>query len=134
MKTTIFAVCALSTVAGIAAAQQVSSSARASGSSNSSVSADKSGANVQSDNSANATGRTGVAVPDHRDSKEAAEAKPTGHAKDQKSSSAGAAGGLAGGTTVNAVLAKPIDSGKCKPGDPVSATAAQDVKSDGAVV
>jgi hypothetical protein len=41
---------------------------------------------------------------------------------------------LAAGTTVNAVLTKPLDSQKCKPGDQVVATAAQDVKSDGKVV
>lgn len=42
--------------------------------------------------------------------------------------------GLAGGTELNATLAKPVDASKNKPGDTVTATNAQDVKSGGQVV
>jgi hypothetical protein len=50
-------------------------------------------------------------------------------------SSAGSAGaGVAQGTTIQAVLAKPVDSRKSKVGDEVVAKATQDVKSDGQVV
>jgi hypothetical protein len=66
------------------------------------------------------------------DSKKAKEPKPNGRSTDPKNRSA--AGGLAAGTTVSAVLAKSLDSVRCKPGDPVIATAAQDVKADGKVV
>jgi hypothetical protein len=41
---------------------------------------------------------------------------------------------LAGGTQINATLSKPVDAGKNKPGDEVTATAAEDVKSNGKVV
>jgi hypothetical protein len=50
-------------------------------------------------------------------------------------SSAGSAGAaVAQGTTIQAVLAKPVDSRKSKVGDEVVAKATQDVKSDGQVV
>ena len=50
-------------------------------------------------------------------------------------SSAGSAGAaVAQGTTIQAVLAKPVDSRKSKVGDAVVAKATQDVKSDGQVV
>src|SRR6266550_9377958 len=50
-------------------------------------------------------------------------------------STAGSAGaGVAQGTTIQAVLAKPVDSRKSKVGDEVVAKATQDVKSDGQVV
>jgi len=42
--------------------------------------------------------------------------------------------GLAGGSTVNAALSSPIDSRKCKPGDPVSAKTTEAAKSDGKTV
>lgn len=138
MKKTLFALCTLSTLVCIAGAQQVKSSSQASASGNTSVSSGRSGANVQSDANANSSGQTTVAAPErHRDSKEVREPKepqPSGRSKDQESGAADAAGGLAAGTTVNAILAKSLDSGKSKPGDPVVATAAQDVKSDGRVV
>jgi hypothetical protein len=41
---------------------------------------------------------------------------------------------LAGGTELNATLVKPVDASKNKPGDAVTATNAQDVKSGGQVV
>jgi len=42
--------------------------------------------------------------------------------------------GLAGGSTVNAALSSPIDSRKCKPGDPVNAKTTEAAKSDGKTV
>ena len=122
MKKTLFALSTLSAWVAIVAAQPVNSSGQASASGNTSVSAGRSGANVQSDTNANASSRTTVSAPSRAgEPNEAKEPKPS-------------AGGLAAGTTVNAVLAKPLDSGRAKPGDPVVATAAQDVKADGKVV
>jgi len=46
----------------------------------------------------------------------------------------GAAGVLAGGTTLNAELAHSLDTKSCKPGDRVAAKLTEDVKSDGKVV
>jgi len=134
MKTKLFALSTLSAWVAIVAAQPVNSSGQASASGNTSVSAGRSGANVQSDTNANTSSRTTVPAPSRAgDPKEAKEPKPSDHSTDPKNRSA-AAGGLAAGTTVNAVLAKSLDSGRSKPGDPVVATAAQDVKADGKVV
>ncbi len=41
---------------------------------------------------------------------------------------------VAEGTVFEAALAKPIDAGKCKPGDPVEARVTKDVKSEGKTV
>jgi hypothetical protein len=41
---------------------------------------------------------------------------------------------LAGGTAINATLTRPVDAGKSKPGDEVTATAAEDIKSNGKLV
>ena len=132
----LFALCALSTLACFAGAQQINSAARTSDSNNSSVTADRSGANIQSDNRADASGQATVVPPErHGAAKEAERPKrSSGHSKHSSRDSVSTTQGLASGTTVNAVLAKPLDSRKCKPGDPVQATAAQDVKSDGNVV
>ena len=128
MKKTLFALSTLSAWVGIVAAQPVNSSGQASASGNTSVS------NVQSDTNANASSRTTVPAPSRAgEPNEAKEPKPSGRSTDPKNRSA-ASGGLAAGTTVNAVLAKSLDSGRSKPGDPVVATAAQDVKADGKVV
>src|SRR5260370_17676456 len=43
-------------------------------------------------------------------------------------------GSLATGTAFNAALSSPIDSKKCKPGDPVSAHSTEAVKSEGKTV
>src|SRR5712691_1395091 len=45
-----------------------------------------------------------------------------------------ASGSLATGTAFNAALSSPIDSKKCKPGDPVNAHSTEAVKSDGKTV
>lgn len=46
----------------------------------------------------------------------------------------GADASLAGGTELNAALAKPVDASKNKPGDTVTATSTQDVRSGGQVI
>jgi hypothetical protein len=66
-------------------------------------------------------------------------AQVSSQASEQASAHATSPTGSAGaevaqGTTVQAVLAKPVDSGKSKVGDEVVAKATQDVKSDGRVV
>jgi hypothetical protein len=119
---------------GIASAQQVNSSNSAGVSGSSSLSADKSGANVQSDNKADASSQNSVDTRRQQSSKETKSANHPVGSKDEKSGSMDATNSLAAGTAINAVLAKPIDSRKCKPGDPVVATATEDVKSDGQVV
>jgi hypothetical protein len=43
-------------------------------------------------------------------------------------------GSLASGTAINAALSSPIDSKKCKPGDPVNAHSTEAVKSEGKTV
>lgn len=128
---TLFALCAFSAAVGLAGAQQVSSSSRASGASSTSVSASRSGAEVGNSSDATASNQTAVTAPERqRESKETTEAKPKGHSRRSRNEPAESGGHLATGSTVNAVLAKPLDSRKSKPGDPVVATAAQNVKSD----
>jgi hypothetical protein len=134
MKKKLFTSCMLLAAVGLASAQQVNTSNSASVSGTNTVSADKSGANVQSDNKINASSQTSVSGPTHNFGKNAKAAEHSGGARHEKNNSLNATDSLAAGTTVNAVLAKPIDSQKCKPGDQVVATAAQDVKSDGKVV
>lgn len=46
----------------------------------------------------------------------------------------GSSASLAQGTEVSATLTKPVDAGKAKPGDPVEARAAKDVRSGGTVL
>jgi hypothetical protein len=134
MKTKLVVSSVFLLLLGVASAQQVNSSNSATVSGSNSVSADKSGANVQSDNKVDASSRTSVSAPKHESGKESKPAKHSSSSKNQKSDSLDAASGLAAGTAISAVLTKPIDSRKCKPGDPVVATAAEDVKSDGRVL
>jgi len=86
-----------------------------SASQNTSVSADKSGAQANSNSSAEAASHA------------TASGKP-GNAQAAGSS------GLQSGSTVQAELSKPVDCGKNKPGDEVTAKTTQDVKSDGKIV
>src|SRR5688572_19124023 len=51
-----------------------------------------------------------------------------------KAGAGDASADLASGSHINATLSKPVDSGKAKPGDEVTATAAEDIKSNGRVV
>src|SRR5216684_6004368 len=64
-----------------------------------------------------------------------AQASGSGSASTSASAQNGQANGsLAGGTAFNAALSSPIDSKKCKPGDPVSAHSTEAVKSEGKTV
>lgn len=135
MRTLCFTSCVILSLMGVAAAQQVNNSTSANASTNSSVSASRSGANVQSDNQANASSQTSVTTPAARSD------RPTKNnhrdhraSKQRNNNSADASNNLAAGTVIDAVLAKPLDSRKAKPGDPVMATASQNVTSNGKVV
>jgi hypothetical protein len=66
-----------------------------------------------------------------------AQAQASGNASASTSASAQngqASGSLASGTAINATLSSPIDSKKCKPGDPINARSTEAVKSDGKTV
>ncbi len=131
MKNNLVLVCALSTLVGVATAQ-VSSQNNASASSNTSVSAGQNGANVNSNTNANVSSQTSATAPKQEEhSGKSSHKQPK---KDEKGGSMEAASALSAGTTVSAVLSKPLDSRKCKPGDEVFATASEDVKADGKVV
>jgi hypothetical protein len=65
------------------------------------------------------------------------QAQASGNASASTSASAEngqASGSLASGTAINATLSSPIDSKKCKPGDPVNAHSTEAVKSEGKTV
>ncbi len=132
MRSSLITSCMLLALMGVASAQQVSNSTSASASTNNSVSADKSGANVQSDNQANVSSQTNVSAPRTETHHKSTKDRDT--PQKEKNGSAGASNSLVAGTTIDAVLSKPLDSRKCKPGDQVIATASKDVKSDGKVV
>jgi hypothetical protein len=127
MKKRIVVVAVFTTLLAVANAQ-VNSSSNASVSSNNSVSANKSGTTVQSENSANASEQTSVNTPKSNNGTKNVESSNSSRANSFSSA------GLNGGSTLNVVLAKPIDSRKAKPGDDVVATASQDMKSDDKVV
>lgn len=134
MKKNFVIVGALSMLVGIATAQQVSTQSNASVSSNTSVSAGQSGANVDSNTNANVSGQTSATAPKHQEHSTPKQSNHNQPKKDEKGGSMDATSALSAGTTVSAVLAKPIDSHKCKPGDEVIAAASEDVKADGKVV
>src|SRR5579872_5533672 len=105
MKHSLLAICFTYSLAVSLAQAQSQTQAAASGASQSSVSASRSGAAAQ-----NST---------------AAAADASGH---------GLQGAAASGTEMNATLSKPVDAGKAKPGDEVTALATDDMKSNGQVV
>jgi len=68
-------------------------------------------------------------------SKQGAQASANGSAAASGRANAGQNGGaLASGSTVNAALSAPLDSRKCKPGDPVNARTTESAKSDGKAI
>jgi len=73
------------------------------------------GASAQSDTSVSA-GKTGATAS---------------HASSGNADAGHGSASLASGSELNATLSRPVDAGKSKPGDEVTATNAQDVKSDG---
>jgi hypothetical protein len=133
MKKNLIAACIAVALVGFASAQQVNNSNSASVSGSNTVSANKSGADVQTNNKVDASSQTGVALPEHASS-HGKKSNGSTESKTAKSGSVDATGSLAEGTAINAVLAKPLDSRHCRPGDQVVATAAEDVKADGKVV
>ena len=81
--------------------------------------------------SAAAQSQSGAQSSSHR------QAQTSGNASASTSASAQngqANGSLATGTAFNAALSSPIDSKKCKPGDPVNAHSTEAVKSEGKTV
>ncbi len=134
MKKNSVVICAVSLLMGVATAQQVSSQDNTSVSSSTSVSARQNGANVNSNANANVSSKTDVTAPKHEDHSKQKQSNQNHTKKDENSGSTNASSTLSVGTTVSAVLAKPIDSRRCMPGDEVVATASEDVKSDGKVV
>ncbi len=74
---------------------------------------------------------TGQADVKADESGAAATGKGAGTASTQAGESSVA---VAQGTEINATLTRPVDAGKAKPGDEVTAKAAKDIKSDGEVV
>jgi hypothetical protein len=104
----------------------VEANTNASASQNASVSAGRSGAQAQSNTAVNADA-----------SAQASNEQKTEKARNRSrtdSTSASSGAQFASGTTINAVLVKPVDARKNKPGDAVIAKTTQDVKSDGQVV
>jgi len=116
-------------LSGVALAQtSAGAKVNASASQNSSVSADRSGGQAQTSSSASAD-VSAQAAHDHR-SNQGNENQRSPH----ESAGASRSGELASGTAINAVLVKPVDARKNKPGDVVMAKTTQDVKSEGRVV
>jgi hypothetical protein len=135
--------------AGALAQSSVNSQTDVSASENSSASANRDGVNAQSNTSAQASQQTSVSQTD-RDYREqhpsmnrpsedrgSGGQHPSNHpAKDRDNSQGGTSsnGSLTNGSTMQAVLTKPVDARRCKEGDQVFARTTNDVKSDGKVV
>jgi hypothetical protein len=93
------------------------------------------GVQTQSSSSASAS-RTSESSSRNAQGKQRS-ATTSASASNSNSASAGAGPAaieLDHGTTVNAVLVKPVDARKCKPGDKIEARTTSDVKQDGRVV
>src|SRR5437879_11860897 len=83
------------------------------------------------------TGAQASAQGSSQTSVRAGQAQASGNASASTSASAQngqANGSLAAGTAFNAALSSPVDSKKCKPGDPVNARTTEAVKSEGRTV
>ena len=124
MSSKSFVVVGLAVLLAVAMAAAQSTGAQASGaaSNQTSVSTDRSGAQVDSQSSVKANGN--VAHDDKQSGKAAASGSNTTTAAAGKGNAA-----LASGSTINAVLSKPVDVKKNKPGDQVTAKVEQNVKS-----
>ena len=116
------------------AAAQTSAGSQSSGSasSNTSASADKQGAQASTSNAASAS--QGTAVADKNKQTKAAASGASSNSASASASKHGASANLASGTTMQAVLTRPVDVKKNKVGDTVTAKTTQDVKSEGQVV
>jgi hypothetical protein len=120
-----------------------SSQTSVSGSSQSSVSADQNGAQVNAGSAGNVSQSTGLSHNDEPNKEKSKGTQSSTSAASSTTSSASAnanrgsatgSASLANGTTLNAVLTKPVDARHARPGDEVGAKVTQDVKSDGKVV
>jgi hypothetical protein len=105
MKHSSVVIGAILALASTIACAQADAQGGASAQSQGSVSAGRDGARASSSNSGSARTEAGSANAD-----------------------------LAGGTQLNATLSKPVDAGKNEPGDEITATAVEDIKSNGQVV
>jgi hypothetical protein len=133
MQKQLLAVGALLALTMTASAQQVNSSTDASVSSRQAVSSDNSNPYVQSDTSTSAATQTSVTALSRKDEHDAPKSR-SGHESPDANNPTLSSVGLISGTTINATLAKPVDSKKAKPGDEVVATTSQDVTANGKVV
>jgi hypothetical protein len=108
-------------------------SGQANANANNSQTAQVGGASSNANANANASGSAQAAHPDEAKHEHGAKA---GAGADSSTSAATGAGSAALGSTssLQAELTKPIDAGKAKPGDEVTAKLTQDFKSDGRVV
>ncbi len=104
------------------AAQTSGAQAAGAAANQTSVSAGRSGAQVDSQTSAQASGSVS------HDGKKSGKAEASGSNSSRAAAGKGSAR-LASGNTINAVLSKPVDVKKNKPGDEVTAKVQQDVKS-----
>ncbi|MBI3404184.1 MAG: TrbI/VirB10 family protein [Acidobacteria bacterium] len=124
---------ALATAPGLAQSN-ASTQADVSAKNQTSTKVGESGPRVQSNTSASANAQA-QALQKNVDHQTNAKTKASGDANASTSDQSGSGSlGLASGSTMEAVLTKPVDSRKCKPGDPVMAKTTQDVKQDGKVV
>ena len=80
-------------------------------------------ASAQSQTAGGQASGQGAAAADRSGANAGANAAGTAHADDTSAN-------LASGSSVNAVLTKPVDSGRNKPGDPVSARTTQPAKTE----
>lgn len=115
---------------GVHAQAQASTQTKATASNDTSIKASKSGAQAQSQTSASSD--TKVQAEKNKQG-----AKASGSNESSAKAQAGSSSvDLSSGSTMEAVLTKPVDSNKAKPGDPVEAKVAKDVKSesDGKVI
>lgn len=111
--------------AGAFAQTSVNSQTDASASEKASVSANHDGVNAQSNTSAQASQQTSLVEKNQQ---------PSHPPKDNPQSSASANTALTNGSTIQAVLTKPVDTRRSNEGDKVFAKTTSDVKSDGKVV
>jgi len=130
---------AIVTLSGFTAAQVAAGSSSSAGAS---VSPGQANANVNSSQSAQAGGAAANAnasgsaqVSGHNETKHEHGAKAGAGSESSASAATGAGSAAIGSTSsLQAELTKPIDAGKAKPGDEVTAKLTQDFKSDGKVV
>jgi len=132
--------------AGALAQTSVNSQTDVSASENNSVSANRNGVNAQSDTSAQASQQTSVSQterdyrnqpnrpPEDRDSRGQRPSNEPAKDRDNSQPNASMNGSLMNGSTMQAVLTKPVDTRRCKEGDQVFARTTSDVKSDGKVM